>query len=106
MIFHETAVHPALFLLLCYAGAGAGMIYDLLSFLRRRAPGGIGGILDILWCLTAGALCLWALIRGGEDRIRGFALPAFGCGAGVYALGVRQVIMGAWKKWNKRNIRN
>ncbi len=95
MTFFETAEQSAVFLLLLYAGAAAAVLYDLAAFLRRRCPAGIAAALDLTWCLVSGALCLLALILGGESRLRLYALLGLCCGAGIYRLGLRRVLLSA-----------
>ena len=88
MTFLETAGQARAFLWLLYAGMGAGVCYDLASPLRRRLPALAAAGVDALWALAAGALCALALLQGGADRLRLYALLGLALGGGVYALGV------------------
>ena len=89
MIFQETARQGQGLLFLLCAGAAAGALYDLLSPLRRRAPGAVLPALDILWCLLSAALCLAALVLSLEDRARLYAPLGMLCGFAAYRLAVR-----------------
>lgn len=95
MTFFETAGQSGVFLLLLYAGAAAGVLYDAISPARRRCPRPLAVILDGSWCLLAAALCALALAAGGENQLRLYALLGMVCGAGIYCLGVRRLILGA-----------
>ncbi|MBQ9265084.1 MAG: spore cortex biosynthesis protein YabQ [Clostridia bacterium] len=95
MTFFETAAQGRVFLLLLYAGAGAAVLYDLLTPLRTRCPRPVGIAVDILWCLLAGAVCLSALALGGENHLRLYAMLGMVCGGGIYCLGVRRLILAA-----------
>ena len=92
MIFYETAGQPRGLLLLVYAGACMGLLYDLLAPLRR------GKLLffaaDFFFCLASGALCFLALALGGEGKFRLYACAGLLCGAALYGLGVRRAIKG------------
>ena len=94
MIFYETRGQAEAFLLLLYAGFASAALYDLLRFPRRYLPKALAPALDLLWCLFAGAACALALSFGGEGRARLYALLGFLCGGGLYALGVRALILG------------
>lgn len=101
MTFFETAGQAAIFLMLLYAGAAAGITYDLLSPLRRHAPRPLAILLDGVWCALTGALCFFALALGGESTLRLYALLGLCCGAGIYSLGVRtavRAVAGLFKK--------
>lgn len=92
MIFFETARQSRAFLLLLYAGAAAGLLYDLCALLRRRLPRPLAAICDGLWCLLAAGLCVLALAMSGEDSLRAYALLGMVCGGGIYSLGARRTI--------------
>ena len=92
MTFFETAGQSFAFLLLLYAGMAAGVLYDVFAVLRHRLPMFAGGVLDVVWCLLATALCGLGLALGGEGRVRLFALLGLCCGGGIYCLGVRRAI--------------
>jgi len=94
MTFFETAGQGSAFLLLLCMGAAAGMIGDGVSLLRRRCPRPLGIALDGLCGLVFALLCLFALAIRQENRLRLYALLGMLCGAGLYALGVRQLILG------------
>lgn len=102
MTFFETAGQAAIFLMLLYAGAAAGITYDLLSPLRRRAPRPLAMLLDGVWCALTAALCFFALALGGEGKLRLYALLGLCCGAGIYSLGVRTVVRGIASLFKKR----
>ena len=102
MTFFETAGQAAIFLMLLYAGAAAGITYDLLSPLRRRAPRPLAMLLDGIWCVLTAALCFFALALGGEGKLRLYALLGLCCGAGIYSLGVRTVVRGITSLFKKR----
>ena len=95
MTFFESSGQAAIFLMLLYAGAAAGVIYDLLAPLRRRLPSALAGLPDLIWCLLAAALCAFALMLGGEGKARPYALLGLCCGGGIYCLGARQLARGA-----------
>ena len=101
MIFSETSGQWRTFLLLLYAGFGAGVLYDVLSLPRRVLPHFCSPILDALWCLLAGIALALALAAGGERHVRLYAFLGLICGAGVYVLGIRNVIRGA-ARWFRR----
>ena len=101
MIFYEAKGQENLFLMLLWAGMGAGVAYDLLSLIRRRLPRGIGGLLDVMWCLGAGGLCLLSLIAGRENRLRAYALLGLCCGGGIYCLGLRRAAGGLLRRMGK-----
>ena len=94
MTFFEASVQSGVFLLLLYAGAAAGILYDLLSLLRRRLPRLLSPLPDLLWCLLCAGLCVCALARGGEGSLRLYAMLGMACGAGIYILGLRRAA--AW----------
>lgn len=94
MTFFETSGQGAVFLLLLYAGAASGVLYDLIAPFRRRAPRPAAILLDAAWCLLTAGLCFFALTLGGEKEMRIYALLGLCCGAGVYSLGVRR--LGQW----------
>ena len=101
MTFFEATIQSGVFLLLLYAGAAAGILYDLLSFFRRRLPRLLSPLPDLLWCLLCAGLCVCALAWGGEGSLRLYALLGMACGAGIYILGLRRAA--AWLlKWVKR----
>ena len=94
MIFFETAGQARTFLLLLYAGFGAGALYDLLALPRRRLPRLIQPALDALWCLVTGGAAALALAAGGEHSFRLYSLLGLACGAAVYGLGIRALVRG------------
>lgn len=94
MTFFETAGQGIVFRLLLYAGAAAGLLYDLLSLPRRRLPRALAAALDVCWCLLCALLCLFALALGGENHLRLYALLGMACGAGIYCLGIRRIVLG------------
>lgn len=94
MTFFESSLQSGAFLMLLYAGAAAGLLYDLFSLLQRQLPRFLSPLPDVLWCLMCAGLCVCALALGGEGRLRLYALLGMACGAGLYALGVRQAA--AW----------
>lgn len=104
MTFFEASGQAAVFLMLLYAGAAAGVTYDLIAPLRRRVPGTLGAVLDGLWCLWTAALCFLALALGGEGAFRLYALLGLCCGAGIYTLGVRQLAKGLWALGQKMRL--
>ena len=104
MIFYETQGQAEAFLLLLYAGFGAAALYDLLRLPRRRVPALLGAALDVFWCLFAGTACALALSFGGEGRARLYALLGLCCGAGVYCLGVRALVLCAARFLKRRAI--
>ena len=97
MIFFETAGQSRIFLLLLYAGFGAGVLFDLMQAARRISPRWLRPVWDVLWCLMAGAACALALALGGEHVLRLYALLGLCCGAGVYSLGLRRAFLGIGK---------
>ena len=105
MIFYETRGQAEVFLLLVYAGFLSALLYDLLRLPRRYLPRWLSPALDILWCLLAALACALALSFGGEGRARLYALLGLLCGGGVYCLGVRALIVGAWRGIKKRRNR-
>ena len=94
MIFFETAGQARTFLLLLYAGFGAGLLYDLLALPRRFLPRFCSPALDALWCLLTGGGIALALALGGEQKVRLYAFFGLICGASVYALGLRRLVRG------------
>ena len=102
MIFFETAGQGKTFLLLLYAGFGAGLLYDLLMLPRRFLPRFCWAILDALWCFATGAAVAVALALGGEHRVRLYALLGLIGGASVYALGIRSLIRGIVRRLKKK----
>ena len=105
MIFFETARQSRAFLLLLYAGAAAGLLYDLCALLRRRLPRPLAAACDGLWCLMAAGLCALALAMSGEGALRLYALLGMICGGGIYDLGVRRVAAGAAGLLRRRSAR-
>lgn len=91
MTFFETSGQGVIFLMLLWAGAGAGISYDLMTPLRKKGPGWLKVSADILFCLMAGGLCAFCLILGGEGKMRAYALLGLFCGGAVYCLGVRSL---------------
>ena len=102
MIFYETASQPRELLLLLYAGAGVGVLYDLLSPARRWGPKGMSWAADFIWCLLSAALCFLALVMGGQGGVRFYTLLGAAGGALIYAMGVRRVIMDLFKRIKAR----
>ena len=102
MIFFETAGQARTFLLLLYAGFGAGVLYDALSLPRRFLPRFCSLFLDALWCLLTGAGVALALAAGGEGQVRLYAFLGLACGGAVYGLGIRKVLRGA-ARWLRRS---
>lgn len=101
MIFFETSIQGKIFLLLLYAGAVSGGIYDLMAFFRRRAPHPAAILLDIVWCVLTAGLCFFALTMGGEKEMRAYALLGLCCGAGIYSMGVRRMMLWAIRRLRK-----
>ncbi|MBR5111489.1 MAG: hypothetical protein IK099_15020 [Clostridia bacterium] len=102
MIFFETAGQARTFLLLLYAGFGAGVLYDVLALPRRALPRFCQPGLDALWCLMTGAAAALVLAAGGESAFRLYSLLGLVCGAAVYWLGIRALIRGI-VRFFKRN---
>ena len=98
MIFYETAGQPRGLLLLLYAGACAGALYDVLRGLGRHGPGWLSGTADFIWCLLSAGLCFLALAMAGENRMRLYALAGLAGGALLYALGIRRVLRGLGRR--------
>ena len=91
MTFHETAGQGGLLLLLLYAGATAGLLFDLSSLLRRALPRVLRFLPDLCWCVLTAALCFLALFLGQESALRLFMPLGLLAGGALYALGVRQL---------------
>ena len=106
MIFYETAGQGRLFVLLLCAGFFSGLLYDLLSLLRRRIPRAAWVIPDFLWALLTAGACGAALILGGEGTARLYALLGLLGGGGLYCLGLRAVIRSLRDAFQKRRVRN
>lgn len=106
MTFFETAEQSGVFLHLLCAGAAAGALYDLMAPLRRRCARPLAAALDALWCLLAGGLGLLALIQNGEDRLRLYALLGMACGAGIYCLGIRSLLLAVFRFFQKKKARS
>lgn len=104
MIFFETAGQARTFLLLTYAGFGAGLLYDLLRLPRRFLPRFCSPALDALWCLLTGAAVALALALGGEHRARLYVLLGLALGAAVYWLGVRAAVRGVAGLFGRRKV--
>ena len=102
MIFYETRGQAAAFLLLLHAGIISAVFYDVFSCLGRRAPAWVCAVLDICWALLSAALCALALSLGGENHLRLYALLGLCCGAGIYSLGVRALILSFVKRIKSR----
>ncbi len=68
-------------------GAAAGLLYDLLGTVRRRAEGRVlGGALDLLfWMLVTAVLFLYAL-EAGDGKLRLFMVAGAALGAAAYFL--------------------
>lgn len=94
MTFFETAGQGSAFLLLLCLGAAAGALCDGAAWLGRRCPRPLRYLLDGLCGLVFAALCFLALAMRQENRLRLYALLGMLCGAGLYALGVRRLILG------------
>ena len=74
-------------------GIAAGLLYDLLGTVRRRAGGRVlGGVLDLLfWLLVTAVLFLYAL-EAGDGRLRLFMPAGAALGAGAYFLTVSPAV--------------
>ena len=94
MIFFETAGQARTFLLLLYAGFGAGLFYDALALVCRRFPAWARAGADVLWCLLTTCACAFALAVGGERAARLYALLGLCCGGLLYGLGLRRLLQG------------
>ncbi len=105
MIFFETAGQARTFLLLLYAGFGAGLLYDALALVCRRFPAWARTGADVLWCLLTACACAFALAVGGERAARLYALLGLCCGGLLYALGLRRMLQ-ACVRWMKRFQKN
>ena len=102
MTFFETSGQAHTFLLLLRAGLGAGIAYDVIAPLRRRAPRPLAALMDVIWCALVCALCALSLMIGGEGRMRGYAILGLCCGGAVYLLGVRRVMAWAFRKGREK----
>ena len=102
MIFFETTGQGKTFLLLLYAGFGAGLLYDLLMLPRRFLPRFCWPVLDALWCFATGAAVAAALALGGEHRVRLYAFLGLIGGAAIYAFGIRSLICGIVRQLKKK----
>ena len=105
MIFFETAGQARTFLLLLYAGFGAGLLYDALALVCRRFPAWARAGADVVWCLLTACACAAALAAGGERAARLYALLGLCCGGLLYALGLRRLLQ-AFVGWIKRFRKN
>ena len=101
MIFFETSGQALTFLMLLRAGMGAGIAYDVIAPLRRRAPRPLAAAMDVMWCGLAAGACLLALMAGGEGKMRLYALLGLFGGAAVYCLGIRRMVGWAWRRMGK-----
>lgn len=54
-------------------GLAAGVVYDLLRTVRLRFPS-FTGVLDLLYCLTAGGALSLFVLRQADGQFRGFIL--------------------------------
>ena len=106
MIFQETARQGQGLLSLLCAGFAAGVLYDLMTPLRRRAPGAALPFLDIFWCLLSAALCLAALIFSGEDQARLYAPLGMACGVRACRLLVHWPLRALIRFLHKRQTEN
>lgn len=105
MIFFETAGQARTFLLLLYAGFGAGLFYDALALVCRRFPVWARAGADVLWCLLTACACAFALAVGGERAARLYALLGLCCGGLLYGLGLRRLLQGC-ARWTRRFRKN
>lgn len=77
-------------LCLSYAGMAAGLLYDLMFFLRRMK--GVRQAVDMLFGLAAGSMYFSALMYCREDRLRVMGLFFFLTGYGLYRMGPGRLI--------------
>ncbi len=91
MTFFETSGQALTFLMLVYAGAAAGVLYDVLGIARHFAGRALTMLIDVVFYVLVAVLCAFALMRGGENAVRWYAILGLLCGLSVYALGIRRV---------------
>ena len=93
MIFFETAHQARVFLLLLAMGMVAGALYDGFALFRRKKSVLLTALVDLIYFLLVGGLCFYALFLGGEKALRFYALLGIFCGAGIYCLGIRSIVI-------------
>ena len=64
-------------------GLAAGVVYDLLRTVRLRFPS-FTGVLDLLYCLTAGGALSLFVLRQADGQLRGFILLGAAGGSVVF----------------------
>ncbi len=68
-------------------GAAAGLLYDLLGTVRRRAGGRVlGGALDLLFWLLVTAVLFFYALETGDGKLRLFMVAGAALGAAGYFL--------------------
>lgn len=103
----EATRQGGVFLAMVYAGLLCGVIYDVLRAIRRMTHAGrLGGAaLDLIFWLSAAAICAGTLLRISHEPVRPFALLGALAGMLVYLAGVSALTWGAGRalvRWCRR----
>ena len=88
----------AVFLRAILLGAALGLVYDLLSALRRLGGKLWGGVLDALFCL-ASACSVFLFVMAGDGELRIFIALGIGGGAVLFRCLLGGVLRPVWRFW-------
>lgn len=88
----------ALFLRAVALGAAMGLVYDLLRTLRTLGGKLWGGMLDVLFCLTAAA-SLFLFVMAGDGEMRIFIVLGAAGGMLLFLCLAGPVLRPVWRFW-------
>ena len=84
-------------------GLAAGVVYDLLRTVRLRFPS-FTGVLDLLYCLTAGGALSLFVLRQADGQFRGFILLGAAGGSVVFFMLFSAFLRPVWDFWLDRSV--
>lgn len=87
-----------LFLQSVLLGGGLGLVYDLLRALRSVGGRIWGGVLDVLFCLTASA-SLFFFVMAGDGEMRIFIVLGAGGGMLLFLCLAGPLLRPVWRFW-------
>ncbi len=78
-------------------------MYDLLRTVRLRFPS-FTGVLDLLYCLTAGGALSLFVLRQADGQFRGFILLGAAGGSVVFFMLFSAFLRPVWDFWLDRSV--
>ena len=95
---HPVSEQLALFLQAVALGAALGLVYDLFRVLRDLGGRIWGGILDVLFCLTA-AVSLFLFVMAGDGEMRIFVILGAAGGMLLFLCLAGPLLRPVWRFW-------